>query len=192
MVNEQTQQILNKLEHFDFLLDKESIAQSLSQGNSSLVINDLLTILQQQTAELVSNRVLINSYQAQIQGLHTKLTRNKPRRLSLNEGETSFVSLSPRRGSSRSDYEEHLFPFSSLRSPRSLSPTTIPELDSLSGLVQQRETELTDNAQDVINELQNREEGLNQQVGLLRHQLAQHEDYIKHLLATQAEQEKIS
>ncbi|CAH1758785.1 13329_t:CDS:2, partial [Entrophospora sp. SA101] len=160
-------------------------------------IDNLLETVQQQATELENNKQLLFAYQAQTQGLHTKLTRKKPRRLSLDSGEVSYVEgiMSPRRGSSRSDHDHPFSPFLSPHSPYSngsVSPSSsILELDNISNLVEERENELTESAAEVISTLQTSESNLRQQVGSLAHELSQKEDYIKHLVEKKEEQEKI-
>lgn len=182
------QQIIQKLvENQPELFNKEEINTSLQ------AIDNLLDTNQKQATEIENNRQLLFTYQAQTQGLHTKLSRHKPRRLSLESGETSFVGgiMSPRKGSARSDYDNPFSPFLSPHTPnsaRSTSPT-IPELDTISNLVEQREQELTENAEEVIAELQTKEENLHQQVNKLTNKLAQKEEYIKFLLIHKADQD---
>src|SRR5437763_13005253 len=104
MVNEQLQEITQTLEKLtrqrSDLFDDETKAETLNQ------VLILLELAHQQAEQIELDKQSLAAYQAQVQGLRTRLAR-RPRRLSLNEGETSMVGgmISPRRGSSRSDYD---------------------------------------------------------------------------------------
>ncbi|MEG7978947.1 MAG: hypothetical protein NY202_03430 [Mollicutes bacterium UO1] len=211
MVNEQTQQILTKLEQLDFLVDKESIAQSLSQGNSLVVINDLLTTIQQQTAEIINSRQLFSNYQQQARGIHTQLTRRRPRHLSLpdiTDDNPSFTTLSPRIGSLPVDFNRPRSPRSPQRANSSsisgtITPSSsssfsspglnVPELDSILEAYVEGESELETNASQIIEEQKLKENALTDQINSLLLRAKSQEDYIKQLEdKQQAQEEKIA
>src|SRR6185312_13187650 len=119
MVNEQIKTILNKLdgltqENPDLVANGISIEQFINEckdNNSPLsaIVNCLLETIHEKDEEISKQNQTIANYQAQTQGIYSRLQR-RPRRLSLqeeknNKSEVSFPLLSPRVGSLAADFD---------------------------------------------------------------------------------------
>ncbi|CAG8597683.1 11009_t:CDS:2, partial [Paraglomus occultum] len=182
MVNEQKQTILNELDELrkenpNLVANEFSVEQFIAncqEGSApiSAIVNFFLNSIREKDntihekdEEIKSKNQTIANYQAQTQGLNSQLSRNKPRRLSLQEGEIYPTSSSPR---------------PDLPSPfRTPATPTIPELECLSNLVHQRESELEQEASQVIADLRANKEKLLQQLSSLNKQLEQKESLLR-------------
>jgi hypothetical protein len=198
MVNEQIQTILNKLtdENSHLVVEHGALAEFITQCQSdsapiSLIVNSLLTTIQEQAEVISQQSQTITNYQAQTQGIYSRLQR-RPRRLSLQEKqgvEWLSPTLSPRVGSLATYYDRPSprqrfgslpnsqvssptpVDYSSSSSPRSVhSPVgnpppnlNIPQLDEvLEEIVQ--ENEIAEAQAEQVKTLQQKEFALHQQL----------------------------
>jgi hypothetical protein len=157
-------------------------------------VDNLSDTVQTQTAQIENDKQLINTYQFQLQELGERLTKKRPRRLSLqslNDGEVSFVNISPQSGL-RTNYSEPTSPFRSPRVTRTVSlPTpSIPELDIILDIVQEREVEVVEDASERIVELETNQTDLIKKLEVLSRQLNSQEQQISRLEKEKEEQSK--
>ncbi|CAI2161433.1 10350_t:CDS:2 [Funneliformis geosporum] len=155
-------------------------------------VDNLSDTVQTQTTQIENDKQLINTYQFQLQELGERLTKKRPRRLSLqslNDGEVSFVNISPKSGL-RTNYSEPTSPFRSPRITRTFSlPTaSIPELDIILDIVQERETEVVEDASERIVELETSQTDLIKKLELLTRQLNSQEQQMNRLEQEKEEQ----
>ncbi|CAH1759044.1 19814_t:CDS:2 [Entrophospora sp. SA101] len=126
MKNEKTTNQLEQLnsENPNLLLNQTQLEQIIADPDQALTtINNLLEIINNQSAQIQQQKSTIDNYQAQTQATYHKISRRSSQ-ISLQETPT-FPDITPRRGSSPNNYN-----LLSPAFPSPLAPYSSPSLNS--------------------------------------------------------------